>query len=720
MKRKAEAQNGSKTTYGANKKPATDSNSVVHGNFGENVFDTKTLKAYTTEYADSKPYKHAVVRDLINDKLLRNVRSEILENIHFTPKETDIYKIHQSGDLANLSGLPASALQKLPSLLTLRDTLYSQQFRAWISQVSGAGPLSGSKTDMAVNVYAPGCHLLCHDDVIGSRRVSYILYLTDPDKPWKADWGGALRLYPTDEMKDDVANGGKVFKVPRPEWSKVIPPAWNQLSFFAVQPGESFHDVEEVYKRPEGVEEDDGGRVRMAISGWFHIPQEGEEGFEPGLEEKLAEKSSLQQLQGKADQFDLPQPQWTDPEEAQSGHQPSGTNQGDDDEDIELSEQDLQFLLQFMTPNYLTPDTVEELNDLFTEESTVQLTNFLSKKLAPRLREQLETTTPSTGEWRTSRPPHKHRYQYLQPSSTATTSVDENPFQAILNLLLPSLAFRKWLSLVTGLTLKHSAIMARKFRQGLDYQLATGYEGKEAQVEYTLCVTPSKGWGAGDDEDANADAAEAGEQPNNDDANGESGTASKPKPDADADAEAAVAAAEEEEEDEEDNVGGYELYMAGDDPDSDSDSDADTSSQTSHDLEIPAAAKPASSSATGAGNRAPAHHQPKNKTKSKKAKADPAVYQAAKEGEEAEDDGVLFSNPANWNSLSVVLRDRGTLKFVKYVSAAARGERWDFVGGVEVVDDGEGEDDSDEGENEGPDSVGVDGEEEEEFVGFGD
>lgn len=78
------------------------------------------------------------------------MRTEIREHISFTPKETDIYKIHQSGDLANLDGLSDAALRKLPSLLTLRDSLYSAAFRKYLSAVTGAGPLSGVKTDMAV------------------------------------------------------------------------------------------------------------------------------------------------------------------------------------------------------------------------------------------------------------------------------------------------------------------------------------------------------------------------------------------------------------------------------------------------------------------------------------------------------------------------------------------------------------------------------------------
>lgn len=650
MKRTAETSDDLPGTSGHIKKKQVTEANGVHGRFGEGLFERKTLETYSADYANSTPYKHAVVSNLIEDSLLRSVRSEILDNIHFTPKETDIYKIHQSGDLANLDGLPASALEKLPSLLKLRDSLYSQDFRQWLSHVTGAGALSGKKTDMAVNVYVPGCHLLCHDDVIGSRRVSYILYLTDPDKPWQAKWGGALRLYPTDNVKDD---SGKVFKVPRSDWSKVIPPAWNQLSFFAVQPGESFHDVEEVYKRAPGDDEDDGGRVRIAISGWFHIPQEGEEGFEPGLEEKLAEKSSLQQLQGKADQFDRPQMIWTDP-----ATHATDAKERRAAEDDELTERDLDFLIKYMTPNYLTPDTVEELEEMFTEESTLQLANFLNAKFAARLREWMEQhpkdpTNEGSIKFRTSSPPHKHRYQYLHtvPSSSLTQSTDHGPFMDVLNNLLPSLAFRKWLALATGLTLRKASVMARHFRKGLDYQLAQGYEGEDPQLEYCLCITPTKGWGGEEAETQGEGEKEQSAQKANGQTNGK-------RLDKEVNA-----------EEEEDNVGGYELYMAGDD-----DPDSDDEDEGSNDgVEVPASAKPQSS--TGAGNR-------RNTKRNKK--ADPAIYNAATE--DGEDDGILVSNPASWNTLSVVLRDRGTLKFVKYVSQSAPGDRWDFVGAVEVED----------------------------------
>lgn len=658
MKRKA--KDSGEISRGSNedrrKKQATETEDGIRARFRPDLFDPATVQSYAENYAHSTPYLHSVVSHLMNDDLLRSVRREILENIHFTPKETDIYKIQQSGDLANLDGLPASALEKLPSLLKLRDALYGEEFRSWVSAVSGAGALSGTKTDMAVNVYVPGCHLLCHDDVIGTRRVSYILYLTNPDLPWKAEWGGALRLYPTDEVQGEEDDDGKTYKLPRAEWTKVIPPAWNQLSFFTVQPGESFHDVEEVYHRAVGEEEeDDGGRVRMAISGWFHIPQEGEDGFEPGLEEKLAERSSLQQLQGKADQFDEPQQQWQIP----TGETAMAT---EDDDEPELTEEDLAFLIKYMTPNYLTPDTVEELTELFTEECLLQLTNFLSEKFSLKLKTSLENGDAEKLPWATSRPPHKHRYQYLhaQPHTDESAS----PLRQVLDELLPSSAFQKWLALVTGSKLKRCSVMARRFRQGLDYQLAQGYAGEQPQLEYTLCVTPSIGWGGEDEE----------EEEETEEQNGKSKKKNKKK----------GKKTEEVEEKEKDNPGGYELYMAGEDSDSDSDSDEDndgvpipptitTNSNTNNSHQ---------QSTTGAGPR-------RSSTKTKKhQKSDPAIYNSANS---EEDDGILFSNPAAWNTLSLVLRDRGTLKFVKFVSKNAPGERLDFVGGVEVEDD-EGED----------------------------
>ncbi|KAJ5625419.1 hypothetical protein N7510_001728 [Penicillium lagena] len=633
--------------------------------FRDGLFDAAEQKKYTDAYTTSSPYLHGVMCPLIEPTLLRSVREEIQEHLSFTEKETDIYKIFQSGDLANLDGLDDASLSRLPSLLKLRDAMYSGRFREYLSSVTRSGPLSGRKTDMAINVYTEGCHLLCHDDVIGSRRLSYILYLTDPDTPWQAEWGGALRLYPTKTEKD--AKGEDV-KIPSPDFSLSIPPAFNQLSFFTVQPGESFHDVEEVYHTREG-DDKTKKRVRMAISGWFHIPQEGEDGYEEGLEEKLAERSSLAQLQGRGDIYDLPQARpvsWEEPEVEGKGKDKVEEHA----EGSEFTEFDLNFLLQYIAPSYLTPDIAEEMSDAFSNESSLSLEHFLSEKYAARMRayieDQEQKTLPGSSDeihaqtgWTVARPPHKHRYLYQQPSAEKK----DNPIQELLNVVFPSQAFRKWLALITGVDhLTSHNMLARRFRRGADYTLASGYDGEAPRLEFTLCLAPAPGWEKQDEEEADGEKRE----------NGESGTSSSAKA-------ASKKANGESSSTEDPAIGGYEIYMAGDDDEEDEpeEEDAENADQVL-------------------------------KPKAKKSKADPAIYRSA---DADEDDGILFSTQAGWNRLSIVLRDRGTLRFVKYVSAAAQGDRWDITGEIDVEfeddddedEDGDGDEEEEEDDDEGED-----------------
>ncbi|SPQ19311.1 65f06291-96a9-4665-96ba-06868a7cd3ed [Thermothielavioides terrestris] len=666
MKRKADGPAGGTKPAKKRSKNAL-SDEEARARFRKGLFDKAVLDKYTAQYASSTPYKHCVISGLVDDDLLRNVRSEIKANVHFTPKETDIYKIHQSGDLANLDGLDDEALAKLPSLLALRDALYSQTFRDYVSHITGCGPLSGRKTDMAINVYTPGCYLLCHDDVIGSRKVSYILYLTDPDTPWQPEWGGALRLYP---VVDREGEDGEVAKTPLPDAIKVIPPAWNQLSFFAVQPGESFHDVEEVYHASSKEElEKNGGRIRMAISGWFHIPQAGEDGYVEGAEERAAQKSGLMQLQGNPDQHDRPQAKPVRVESQDRGNE--------DSDDFPLDEADLEFLLKYIAPTYLTPDTIDRIADHFEEEFSITLPDILHPKFAEKLRSYVESEEAKAlpeesdeiekGAWKVARPPHKHRYLYLQPGEE---KLEASPLKELLEVLLPSRQFRLWLQMATRSTVESHDLVARRFRRGKDYTLATGHEGKP-RLEVNIGLTPTDGWGDAeddDDDDASSEVSSDAEASHKS-KNGKKGAANgegkgKAKADA-ADAKskgkgkAVDQDVEPEGDEDEDEVGGHEVYMAGDD---DGDEDA-------------------------------------------------AIYKSS-----ADDDNILFFQAAAWNKMTIVLRDSGTLRFVKYVSASAKGDRWDISGTFEI----EEQDDAPDAEGNGEASGAGEGsdESEEEFQGF--
>lgn len=617
----------------------------VHKSFRKGLFDNGLLSKYTKEYATSEPYKHSVIKSLINDDLLRAVRDEIRENVHFTPKETDIYKIHQSGDLANLDGLDDAALEKLPSLLRLRDALYSTEFRKYASTITGSGKLSGRETDMAINVYTPGCHLLCHDDVIGSRRISYILYLTDPDIPWQEEWGGALRLFPTQTFKDGK---GEETIVCEPDVSKILPPAWNQLSFFAVQPGLSFHDVEEVYHAANKKQlEKDGGRVRMAISGWFHIPQVGEDGYIKGEEEKWGKNSSLKQLQGNPDQYDFPKAQLVEVIPKPNTAEEKG-----------LEEADLDFLLKYMAPTYLTPETLEEIAERFMDLSSVTLDGLLSNKFSAKVREYVEAQEAKVlpfnsseiekGQWKVAKPPHKHRFLYMQ-QSTSDMKPEDNPIRELVDVFLPSRQFRQWLELATQGEIQSYDVLARRFRRGLDYALATSHDS-EPRLEISLGLTPTPGWGADEEIEEPEEEKKPKTKASKKKANGNAKTNEKQK-------EAVL------EEEEEDDVGGYETYMAGEDEEGDA-----------------------------------------------------ATYKASDD-----DDNVLFTMPASWNKMSIVLRDSGVLKFVKYVSKSAKGDRWDLTGTFGVKfdeEDGEEEETSQETGAEG--TVSLEDSEEETFNGFPD
>jgi Rps23 Pro-64 3,4-dihydroxylase Tpa1-like proline 4-hydroxylase len=622
MKRKAECDESESPVKRRQSLPPS-----IETAFRPGLFDDATRSDYSNKYASSVPYLHAVVPSLIEDSLLRGVRDEIREHIHFTLKETDIYRIHQSGDLANLSNLDLESLKHLPNLVRLRDALYSPEFRLWIGEVTGEGKLSGSKTDMAVNVYTPGSYLLCHDDVIGSRKVSYILYLTDPDLPWKPEWGGGLRLFPTETR---TSQKGEDVKVPMADHSMIIPPSFGQLSFFAVRPGESYHDVEEVYYPQANEQDQDGGRIRMAISGWFHVPQEGEDGFEAGVEQTQAQNSSLAQLKGAANEFDEPQTAFRHYGEARlvmdSHARDLEIDPGDDsdpDEDI-LTEQDLTFLLQYISPSYLTPQMAEEFALSFVETSVLQLETFFKEPFAQELAQYVTKSdqSPPPPAWGVARPPHKQRYCYLQ--GTESLHGDQSPISRVLTDLLHSHAFKKWLALVTGLrtsALLRQNVLARRFRRGKDYALASSHNGRQMQLEFTIGMTTSTGW-VKDEVEAQVETNESSIAPA-DQNEMKVSTSSQPE------------------------FGGEEIYMAGDEEDSGS-----TASQS----KLPQVGK----------------------------KTDPAVYKSV---EDDEDDGILFTDVARWNVFSVVLRDRGTLRFVKYVSRAATGDRWDIKGEVELSDD---------------------------------
>ena len=65
------------------------------------------------------------------------MREEIISNVEATYKETDLFKMFQTGDLANLDALPPEQAAKLPTVRRLRDAIYAPEFRQFISHITG-------------------------------------------------------------------------------------------------------------------------------------------------------------------------------------------------------------------------------------------------------------------------------------------------------------------------------------------------------------------------------------------------------------------------------------------------------------------------------------------------------------------------------------------------------------------------------------------------------
>ncbi|KAI0347151.1 nuclear protein [Trametopsis cervina] len=640
--------------------------------FADGLLGPQNVQKLHQEYATSEPYKYCKVEKLFQDDLLVEVKDECLSQLSFTEKETDIYKVNQTGDLASLNYLTADQIALFPNLLTLRDALYSPNFRSFLQSVTGCGALSGTKQDMSVNSYTKGCHLLNHDDVIGSRRVSYILYMPLPyTEGWKAEWGGALELYPIKIAADGIPE-------PEPVPSKSIPPSWNQFIFFEVQPGRSFHSVEEVVV---GDEED--GRQRLSISGWFHAAQPGEEGYDP--DEKAGEfKSSREQLASTSTDF---------------------KTYSDDDEpplpSESLSAEHTSFLSEFLNPIYLQPRTMQSLGKRFVDESSLELHSFLSEPLATKLAQglvasdardglgpnrakhipahtagtNLDESTPGI-PWTIKGPPHKWRYCTLgsQPGDEAAVplSAQTSPDAIIRTLqdeLFPSSAFRAWLANVSSMLPLRWDAQARRFRPGLDYTLATSEEN-EARLDVVLGLTP----------DVTAEETDK-----------KSGKRKKVEPE-----EAGEGGWQSGE------WGGWECYMAPHEGEDDPAVYRSGSSKKRADPPPPPA-KDAKGRANKDEARASGSGDGKGKGRRAASTSSDETMHTEEDGDEGEgenegddddeeeddddddeDDGTLLTVQPGFNRLLLVLRDEGVMRFVKYVSAAAQGSRWDVCAEYEV------------------------------------
>lgn len=155
----------------------------------EALFEPARVAALRAAYAAAAPFPHVVVEGLCDPARAKLVEQEARTSLRADFKETDLFKVYQTPDLANLglgdgdggdgggaeddgrlkSTVAAASSWVAPQLVALRDAIYSDRFRALVSELSGCGPLE-PKADCSCNAYVEGGHLLCHG---GDRKNHY-------------------------------------------------------------------------------------------------------------------------------------------------------------------------------------------------------------------------------------------------------------------------------------------------------------------------------------------------------------------------------------------------------------------------------------------------------------------------------------------------------------------------------------------------------------------
>jgi len=419
--------------------------------------------------AAARPYPHHVLEQLCLPGRVGAIRDEILQNLDGTFKETDLFKLYQTIDLANLDTAKAEHAQLcavLPELMALRDALYTPAFRAFISEVAGVGDLT-DRVDMAASAYTQGCHLLCHDDVIGTRAVSFIVYLTD--EGWCREDGGALELYPSAGSPP----------VPSAAPSAGLLPLRNTLALFPVTPGRSYHSVQEVFT---------DRAPRLSIQGWYHAaaPPEG------------AEMASLNQLKSNNSELAF---------EAQAVNAAADASA--------IDESDARVLRAWITDAYLQPANLANIRKQFTESGSVQLKRFLRESVAASLGASCTTADEAASAggggrpeynaglgagncgWEAVGPAHMQRYlrfsaEQERPAGAAAASAAEtvgSTMEQIRSELFAAPAFWRLVHRLTGLLPQSQRSQVRRFRPGLDYTVAHhGLLEDHALLDATLCV----------------------------------------------------------------------------------------------------------------------------------------------------------------------------------------------------------------------------------------
>ena len=379
----------------------------------------------------------------------------------------------------------------------------------------------------------------------------------------------------------------------------------------------------------------------------------------------------------------------------------------DGDSGITLTEEDTAILAPYINPQYLKPETIHSVNELFCEQSSLQLKDFLNIQIADKIKILIDNidaeeklgnghypelySVGTSDQWVVKGPSHKRRYlQYQAPNSDtlydevnaylASTSTEDRADKgrligSILSLLQHKLfqhpVFAKYLRVITELVPTSYRSEVRRFRPGLDYTVAHyGGMTKEPRLDATLCFVKDDDDGSGGVA-AGAKVATADEDDEHDDDKEEEEEGGDEGPWSSGD------------------VGGFECYIEAEE--GDDNAEAAEVFQSSYSASA-SKKRPASSHSQDVTSSDEHVHKKTKTTPNATTTADDrqgASEQDDEQDDEDDDDESesstnkgddstsLLSISPGFNVLNLVMRDDRVMRFIKYVSANAPSSRYD-------------------------------------------
>ena len=201
---------------------------ILSGWINEKYLNESNIKKINKNFLKSKPYPNYALKDFFNKNKLLRLKNEVQKE-KFEKIEKDLFSLAHTGDLASSQD---SFIKELYSLLS------SKELASLMQKLTGQ--TLSSKIDMQSHLMVEGDYLLFHDDVVGGRKIAYIIYL----ESLKPSDGGSLRLY-------DIRN--PLNPITR------ITPTFGTFACFKVS-SKSLHDVEEIKS----------SKKRLTIGGWFY------------------------------------------------------------------------------------------------------------------------------------------------------------------------------------------------------------------------------------------------------------------------------------------------------------------------------------------------------------------------------------------------------------------------------------------------------------------